>query len=270
MDRSNRRLQPVGVCLICLLAVMALLAPPPATSQDRGRESPQRDPWSVYDGQEFYPPSCHQLSYFSGAQNPAEFNDDISGWPPGSFTNSTKTSLIGTILRHRIYQVLEDIRPVPQRAPALANEIGSKRILVERQPSEFCMIFEEEGPVGPNGVIFQIKPAYLTEIDGEQVLLTHDLVPGTGDLTIDGAWTFAHGAPDFLMTVLNDSIARSLKEILPAGCGTHPNKNGLDLENLRFVSAIWPISENSGGSNCEGEVRLTLGMRNHKLVVVDK
>jgi hypothetical protein len=132
------------------------------------------------------------------------------------------------------------------------------------------MIFEEQGTLGPFADVVRIEPAEFTRVEGESVLLTHDLVSGNGGYTIDGAWTFDNGVPVSLLTPLNASIARALKEILPPGCGIRPNRNGLDLEHLRFLAQVWPADGSSDNSNCDGTVTLELGIRNHKLVVEDR
>jgi hypothetical protein len=115
-----------------------------------------------------------------------------------------------------------------------------------------------------------MDPATLTTIDGEPVLLTFDPLSGNGGYTIDGAWILDHGVPLSLLGPLDDSIGSALKEILPPGCGLRPNRNGLDLENLRFLAQAWPTDESKEGSTCDGGVLLKLGVRNHRLVVVDK
>jgi hypothetical protein len=132
------------------------------------------------------------------------------------------------------------------------------------------MIFEEEGTLGPFADIVGFDSQILNTIDGEPVILTHDRVPGTGGITIDGAWILDNGIPLSLLGPLNDSIGRALKEILPPGCGLRPDRNGLDLENLRFLAQVWPSTEGTEGSTCDGEVELRLGIRNHRLVVVGK
>jgi hypothetical protein len=144
-----------------------------------------------------------------------------------------------------------------------------KRLLVERRPNEFCMIFEEEGTLGPSAEIVRIEPAKLTDM-GELVLLTYDPIPGSGGYTIDRAWIFDHGVPVSLLSPTNDSISRALKEILPPGCGIRPSGNALDLENFRFLAQVWPSDESRDKSKCDGTVRLELGIKNHRLVVEDK
>jgi hypothetical protein len=45
-----------------------------------------------------------------------------------------------------------------------------KRILVERRPNEFCMIFQEQGTLGPSAAIVRMEPTELTRYEGERVL----------------------------------------------------------------------------------------------------
>jgi hypothetical protein len=132
------------------------------------------------------------------------------------------------------------------------------------------MIFEEQGTLGPFADLVRIEPAEFTTIDGEPVLLTHDLIPGTGGYTVDGAWTFDHGVPVSLLSPSNDAILHALKEILPPGCWIRPNRNPLDLENFRYLAEVWPTKDGNEESTCDGGVELKLGVKDHRLVVVDK
>jgi hypothetical protein len=118
-----------------------------------------------------------------------------------------------------------------------------------------------------------MEPAELNRFDDEHVLLTYDLMSGNGGYAIDAVWIFADGVPVSLLTPVSpaiDSISRALKEILPPGCGIHPDRNPLDLKHFRFLAQVWSRTESSGGSKCEGTVTLELGIENHRIVVVDK
>jgi hypothetical protein len=267
-----RRIRHTYAYLACLLVATVFLGAPAGLSGGHAKGIPQIDPWSVYKGGDTYsPPSCHQLSYFSRTLPSFDSTtQDPSRWPPGSFTDNTEVYPLGTIQKHRIYQVFRDIQPDPEKAPANAVEVGVKRIVVERRPDEFCMIFEEDGTLGDSGWIFRMEPATISLIDDVPVLLTYDRLEGNGGYTIDGAWILENGVPFSLLGPLNDSISRALKEILPPECGLRPSRNGLDLENLRFLAQLWPNTEGAGGSTCDGAVLLKLGVRNHMLVVVDK
>jgi hypothetical protein len=157
-------------------------------------------------------------------------------------------------------------------------KIGMKRLLVERRPNEFCMIFEEEGTVEPPcGAIARIDPAIFSNM-GEPVLRTFDVMPGSGGYTIDGAWIFDHGVPISLVSYtditkdpfnqpLKDILPPAFKDTLPPGCEIHPNRNILDLEHFRILASLVPTNEGGDRSKCEGAVELELGIKNHKLVV---
>jgi hypothetical protein len=135
------------------------------------------------------------------------------------------------------------------------------------------MIFEEEGTLGPSAEIVRMEPAELNRFDDEHVLLTYDPMSGSGGYTIDAVWIFDDAVPISVSTLVgptNDSISRALKEILPPGCGIHPDKNPLDLKHFRFLAQVWPSNESSGTSACDGTVKLELGIENHRIVVVDK
>ena len=257
--------------LVGLLAATAFLGAPATLGGGQAQEILQKDRWSVYDGDHYYPPSCHQLSYFSGSPLRFDRRGELAKWKPGSFTVHSWANLLGTVQGRRIYQVLQYLQP--RGAPAEGaeyEEFGMKRLVVERHPNEFCMIFEEQGTLGPFADVVRIEPAEFTRVEGESVLLTHDLVSGNGGYTIDGAWAFDNGVPVSLLGPLNASIARALKEFLPPGCGIRPNRNGLDLEHLRFLAGVWPSNEGSEEGGCEGTVLFKLGMRDRRLVVVDK
>jgi hypothetical protein len=255
----------------------------------QAQESLQKDPWSVYSWglnsqNTYYPPSCHQLSYFSGSPLRFDLGGELAKWKPGSYTVETNVDLLGSSEGHRIYQVLQHISLKSQageQEPVYCSgdwpKIGMKRLLVERHPNEFCMIFEEEGTVEPPcGEIVRIEPAEFVNM-GEPVLLTYDPLVSNGGYTIDGAWVFDHGVPicllstgttyDSTLQALEDILAPAFKHILPPGCELKRSLNIIDLEHFRVLSALMPTDEGVDRSKCEGAVELELGIKNHKLVV---
>ena len=88
--------------------------------------------------------------------------------------------------------------------------------------------------------------------------------------TLDGVWTFDNGVLVSLMPSLDQTIAAALKNILPAGCGLRPDRDGLDLVRLRVVDQVWPRDESKKDPACQGSVELKLGIRNHRFAVVDQ
>jgi hypothetical protein len=259
--------------LVGLLVATAFLGAPATLGAGQAQGSPQRDPWSVLsfpgNGNNYFPPSCHQLSYFSGSPLRFDREGELAKWKPGSFTVDTDVNLLGAIQRHRIYQVVQYIQP--RNAPAEGEEIeviGMKRLLVERRPNEFCMIFEEQGPLGPSAWIVRIEPAEFTTIDGEHVLFTHDMLTGQAGDRIDVAWTFDRGVPVLLFSPPGTPILRALSQILPAGCLIQRG-DPLDLETLTYSADVWKSDDNMSQPTC-GHVILKLGIKNRRLVVVDK
>jgi len=270
MTRLQRCGQSIRARLVSVLVVTAFLGGSATLGGGQAQEKPQKDPWSVvYNGG---PPPCHQLSYFSGPPLRFDRSRELAKWKPGSYTVETNVALLGSSQRHRIYQVLQDIYLKPQAGEQESGscgdwpEIGMKRLLVERRPNEFCMIFDEEGELGPCSEIVRIEPAKLVNM-GEPVLLTYDPLPGNGGYTDDGAWVFDHGVPVSILSPTNESISRALKETLPPGCELRRNRNILDLEHFRILAAVVPTDESGDRSECEGAVELELGIKNHKLVV---
>ncbi len=237
MAASRRCCQLAYTCSLLLFAVQTCLIASPAFAQDHSRVY---DPWSIqsWGGRPWnshFPPSCHELGYFSGVPLRFALGGDISNWPAGSFTHTTDSVFAGTLQGHRVFQVVQDVRTNPEKAPPYAQEIRMKRILLERKRGEFCMIFQEQGTVGAGGTISRMDSLELTTIDGDPVLETHDPVNGNGGATLDGVWTFDNGVLVSLMPSLDQTIAAALKNILPAGCGLRPDRDGLDLVRLRVV-----------------------------------
>jgi hypothetical protein len=265
-------------CVFWTFVVAGFLGVPAALGRGETHANLQANPWSVYswggepwNGQ--FPPSCHELGYFSGSPLRFAFGGEISKWQPGSFTFDTKTELIGTVQGHQIYQVVQNIHPDPGKTHAAAQVFGMKRVLVERGPNEFCMIFQEQGWLGPSATIGQIDAVKLTTIYPEPLLFTDDYLSGNVGAQIQAAWTFDHGTPISLLSLddgANSPITRELNQLLPHGCVIWGHGgNGLDLKNLTFESDVWKPTDSMGSPTC-GHVSINFGIRNHRLVVLDK
>ncbi len=251
-----------------------LLGTSVAAGQDSGKAGPHDDPWAVQSwvggyGFDQFPPSCHERSYFSGMPPSLNLGEGISKWPPNSFTYKTKATHLGSIEGLQVYQVVQDLHSDSQTTAEGASEVSVKRILLERRPEESCMIFQELGSVGPSADIVAIEDAVIRSMDGVPILLTNDMIPGTGGYTLDGAWIIENGAPFSLLNLAQEAIERAEKEILPPGCRIRADRNGLDLRTLRAGGQLQPNTESTGAA-CEGEVELQLGIRNHRFVVVSK
>jgi hypothetical protein len=258
---------PLACCAIVILLSLSL-----RRDYCQAAGSVPQDPWAVDSfsgkGRGFVPEVCGPLTYFSESPLPFDFGQDLFQMPQTSFTYNTNPSLIGTVRGHRIFQIVQQVHPRPAAAsPWWGDLLDMKRILVERHANQFCMIFEEQGPVGSTGMLFRIDPAELVTIDGEFVLITHDRVTGNGGYYIDGAWAFDDGVPVSLNQA-NDEIERALKTVLPSGC-TIDRGDPLDLKNLTYKSELWKPGDNMAEPTC-GSVVLKLSIQSHRIVVVSK
>jgi hypothetical protein len=231
------------------------------------------DPWKVrswtggYGWNEF-PSSCHPLDYFSGTPLRFALGEGISHWPPNSFTYKTQQDFLGAIQSHQVYEILQQIESESQTTPEGWHETTMKRVVLERQPKEFCLIFQEEGTVGRSGDIVAINDAEIRTVDGEQVLLTDDLIPGTGEYTLDGAWILEDGHPISILDTAVEAVDEALREIMPAGCESRPDRNDLNLARLTAEVQLEPKLKASAGTDCGNNVGLELGIKNRKFVVV--
>jgi hypothetical protein len=265
-------------CWVYLLVAPALLAAPATLGGGQAQGTPQASPWSVYSwdqgfGGSYFTPSCHQLAYFSGSPLRFAYGGEISKWPPASFTLSTNANLIGQVQQHRLYQIIQDAHTDPSKTQTDTVEYVMKRILVERRTDEFCMIFQEQGALGPSAGIVEIDPAKLTTIDQEPVLFTNDLLSGNAGARLDAAWTFDRGAPASLLSPAdgaNSPIVRAFEGTLPRGCQIRGHGGDpLDLANFTFEADVWKSDDSMAEPTC-GHVALKLGVNNHRLVVVSK
>ena len=282
--RQNQLIKLVSLFLLALscwligaISIGSALQEPAAARPAPRQGSPVETPWAVYSWggdpwNAYFPPSCHELSYFSGTPLRFAYGGEIAQWPSSSFKFHTGSLRIGEFQHHRIYQVNQDIQTDPERTHTDEGEYGMKRILVERRPDEFCMIFQEQGALGPAAGIVHIEPAVLTTIDREEVLLTSDLLSGSAADHLDVAWVWAGAAPASLLSPMdgtNSPISDAVQQLLPPGCVFFPAGDPLDLENLTYKSDVWKSTDSKAEPTC-GHIELQLGIRNHKLVVLDK
>lgn len=245
-----------------------------ASGQDGGRAGSHKDAWAVQSWTEGYgfqsfPPACHDRSYFSGMPRGLMLGGGQSQWPANSFTFKANATHLGSIQGREVYQVVQTLHFNSQTTAEGGSDVSVKRILLERRPEEYCMIFQEQGIVGPLADIVAIDDAQVMSIDGVPVLVTHDVTPGTGGYTLDGAWILENGAPFSLLDSAEEAIERANNEIVPPQCRIRPDRNGLDLRTFRARGQLQPITENTGAA-CDGEVELGLGIRNKRVVVVSK
>jgi hypothetical protein len=221
----------------------AQIAPPKQTS-----------PWNILvaggKGEYRGDPVCHSLSYFSGSPFRFDYDNDLFGMSAENVHFTTRSTLIGSVAGHKIFQVVQNINQ---------GDIVMKRLLVHRQGDTFCSIYQQQYPA----VLVSISPAKIETVSGEPVLITKDR---NGERTLNQAyWTFDAGKPVLLDLAVID---RTLKQLLPSGDEVR-NGFALDIHSLCYRSAVWK------GDDCEacmsgGNVIMKLALRNHQLTVAGK
>lgn len=254
------------------LATFSLCLQTQALGFSYNRKAAAKDPWSLYvtgaKGGGYYPSVCHELKFFSGSPLRFDYEQDFFAWPPDSFTYTTKVSLIGTVQKHRIYQVTQNTHHEPGKPPKFAwGDVVMRRILIERDPNKYCLIYQETNSYG---ILDRIDPANLDRIDGDPVLYVHDPVRGNGGYYSDAAWTFDGGVPVRLR--FEGLIDQTFKEVAPQGCRLPTTGDPLNLEKLTYHADLVPNVKSALGGyypSC-GSLDIRFGFRNHKLVIVHK
>lgn len=197
-------------------------------------------------------PSCHTLAYFSGS--PLRF--DFERWffginDPAALKTETEQRTIGVIAGRRIVQVIQRIN---------GNEAVMKRLLVQRSPRSYCMIYQQQ--YSPSTV--HAGDAYILTFGDQSLLATRDRVDGTGNYYLEHYWSFdAAGPVELDLNV----IRQHTKTLLPPGHSIWKGY-GLDMKNLCYAMPVWKDTD----ANCcgtGGEVALKLAIVNHRLKVVD-
>jgi len=210
-------------------------------------------------GRGYFAPACHALDYFSGTPLRFDWGEDFSERKSGGLSWNTRISLIGKVGQQRIYQIVQHIhlksKERAERTWPGETEV-MKRLVVERRPGKFCAIFQEQGPAGPSGIIYEINPAVLTNIDGSPVLKTSDPLTGNGGFSMDASWVLVHGVP-VPLTLPNNLIAPAAHQFLPSGCTIPQGESGGSTKLEYRVP-----------TSC-GDLSLTLALRNQELVVVN-
>ena len=112
---------------------------------------------------------------------------------------------MGEISGFAVYTIFHNITAATQPV-----SLALKMIIVERQRSEFCEIFQLEGGPRPTSLT---SAAYFIDA-GEKVLATTDDMPGTAGLRIEAYWTFDKDGPVRLDLT---PIAGNEAALLPTG-----------------------------------------------------
>jgi hypothetical protein len=210
-------------------------------------------PWNILTeggkGQYRGDPVCHPLEYFSGSPLQFDYDNDLFGMKPKDLHVQTDVAALGVVEGRKIIQVEQNIN---------SGNLIMKRLLVERQGSEFCAIYQQQYPAS----LVQVSRAEIQTISGEPVLMTRDR---NGREYNEAYWAFDADGPTLLDL---GAIQTTLKDLLPPGDEVRGDY-GLNMGGLCYHSIVWKNSEcNACASG--GTVALKLGLERHRLVVVRK
>lgn len=119
-SRMFQRLSNLLLAVVCMTGLLS------ACNSPQPHHGLANNPWSVQvfgaKGGGYVSPVCNKLSYFSGAPLRFDFGRDLYHWKPGSFTYATDRKLIGKVDNRPIYQIIQDIQPIRDKAPAFRGK----------------------------------------------------------------------------------------------------------------------------------------------------
>jgi len=166
----------------------------------------------------------------------------------------TELKKIGTLQGFAVYDLLYSFDDHVD-----TGEIDWKSILVEVAPEQFREIYHLQPTAA------KIEPAFLLKIEGQDVLATRDVIPGTGIFFYeDYFWFSTAGAARIDI----EMITAAVKSILPSGAGVWKGY-GLDMANLRYHMPVWK----DGDSNCcptGGTVDIKFRLAGAQIIVTSK
>lgn len=213
-------------------------------------------------GDSFDSPRPHPLAYFT--RNP--FLRDDADQFCSACTQSDKAAMrsrhkfrtevrkVGKLYGFTVYDVFysfdDDIA---------TKQIDWKSILVEVSPGQFREIYHLQPIAG------QIKPSFFLKVGAEEILVTRDLIPGTGNNYYeDYFWLSPSGAARIDI----EAIIKAVQSVLPPGLGVW-NGGGLHIGALRYHMRVWKESD----SHCcptGGSVDIRFRLDGSRIVVTSK
>jgi hypothetical protein len=185
------------------------------------------DKWAfhIYSqcGDSYHAPVCGPLEKFKGDPQVFDYEGDGIANPTeliqaGKIKDFVRVERIGEISGFAVWNIIHDTEDSDEPERSVLNGtypyfvlhgFGTKMIVVERNPGNFCEIFQQSfGPTNVSWTSVSIINA------GDQVLATTDELQGTGGGRIEGYWTFDEDGPVplDLLTVL-----QTAHELVPEG-----------------------------------------------------
>lgn len=139
------------------------------------------------------------------------------------------------------------------------KEIDWKSIVVEVSPGLFREIYHLQ----PTAAL--IEPSFVVKAGSEEILGTHDLIPGTGNnFYEDYFWFSSAGAARIDI----ETIGEAMKSVLPKGYGVWKG-GGLDMAALSYHNSVWK----EGDANCcpsGGAVDVRFRLDGSRVIVTSK
>lgn len=239
--------------LLRFLLPVLILGP---TALPAAAQSQQPSRWELYtqSGSGSRPDSghevCQPLDYFSGSPLLFDYNHAINSTVPQRVRISTEVTPLGQAEGRRVVQVMQKVND---------GEVVMKRLLVQRSEQTYCAIYQLE--FSANEVEF--SPATLTQVEGQPMLMTRDR---NGRPSWNEAyWVFDADGPILLDLQVIDAAVHTL---LPPDHEVRWDYD-LNMDSMCYQSIVWKTGEcNACASG--GGVTLKLGIRDHRLVVVNK
>jgi hypothetical protein len=206
---------------------------------------------------------CHRLPYFLGHWK--EFNyggGELGPYPTGG-EDSARSRRVGSIDGFNIYDIVHEISG-DDNSVYLPTVI--KMIVVERQPNEFCEIFNEENFAGHD--LSDVGPSYIVGVDSQKFLVTHDPINGTCGCSNEAYWSFDKNGPIRLDEHIIWDTLQKLVRLLPPGSEESSNSSpGFDIQNLSFGPYTW-WKDNTRRTN--GSIFIQFALKNHQLIVASQ
>ena len=166
---------------------------------------------------------------------------------------SITTHRVGAVNGFAIYDVIQTF------ADDENNEAGSKQILVERKPGEFCQIFVDEWDVAP---VDTFQPSYLVNVASQTVLVSRDPMRACGCFS-EGYWTFDKHGPIFLD--VGNVVEDAERDVVPPGFSGR--SGAFDIQTLTF-SFEYDKNNGPGARDTPAFLHMKFALKNHKLVLV--
>ncbi len=210
-------------------------------------------------GETFDRPEPHALAYFTEDAFLRDDGDDFcadctaSGKAKVHLQHRFKTELkeVGRLKGFKIYDLYYRFDENVDGA-----EVNWKSILVEVSPGLYREIYHLQ----PTNAL--IKPSYIGKAGSEEVLVTHDVIPGTGNYSYEDYFWFSPGGAARINV---EEIGAAVQALLPKGYGVWKG-GGLDMQAMKYRWGVWK----EGDANCcpsGGTVEVEFRLEENRIVV---